>query len=107
MFLKPSLSDISIIYTLPFKKTVWIAYIVLVTIMTVALYISQRFEHYVDPTKPSVLFADAALNSIALICQEGEYCMTHLIKLQDIYFKNSILNNVVHIKNFSLAFFWF
>ncbi|KAJ9593931.1 hypothetical protein L9F63_014645 [Diploptera punctata] len=70
-FLKPALSEISIIYTLPFKATVWIAYIVILAIMTIMLYISQRLEHHMDPTKQTVLFGDTVLNSVAVVCQEG------------------------------------
>ncbi|XP_069704782.1 ionotropic receptor 75a-like [Periplaneta americana] len=71
MFLKPSLSEVSNIYTLPFNSSVWIAYTVIMAILTVALYMSQRMEQHTNPDEPPLLFGDAALNSLALICQEG------------------------------------
>jgi fumarate reductase subunit D len=72
MFLKPSLSEVSIIYTLPFKRSVWVAYIAVMAILTLAMFITHRMEHKMDPSKPQLTFGDAVLNSLALMCQEGE-----------------------------------
>jgi len=72
MFLKPSLSEVSIIYTLPFNRSVWAAYVALVAILTVAMFLTQRMQHQLDPSQPSLPFGDAVLTSLALICQEGK-----------------------------------
>jgi hypothetical protein len=72
MFLKPSLSEVSIIYTLPFKSSVWIAYIAVMAILTVAMFFTHRMEHQMNPSNPRVTFGDSVLNSLALMCQEGE-----------------------------------
>jgi hypothetical protein len=72
MFLKPTLSEVSIIYTLPFKRSVWVAYVALVAILTVAMFVTHHVEHQMNPSQPSVPFGDAVLNSLALICQEGK-----------------------------------
>jgi hypothetical protein len=80
MFLKPSLSEVSIIYTLPFKSSVWVAYISIVAILTIAMFITHRVEHQMDPSQPPLPFGDAVLNSLALICQEGEPHNTGFLK---------------------------
>ena len=72
MFLKPSLSEVSIIYTLPFNRSVWVAYVALVAILTVATIVMHRMQHRLDPTQPSLPFGDAVFTSLALICQEGK-----------------------------------
>jgi hypothetical protein len=72
MFLKPSLSEVSIIYTLPLKQSVWMAYIALVAILTVAMFVTHRMQHQMDPSQPSLPFGDAVLTSLALMCQEGK-----------------------------------
>ena len=72
MFLKPSLSEVSIIYTLPFNRSVWVAYVALVAILTVAMIVMHRMQHRLDPTQPSLPFGDAVFTSLALICQEGK-----------------------------------
>jgi hypothetical protein len=80
MFLKPSLSEVSIIYTLPFKSSVWVAYIVVMAILTVAMFITHRMEHQINPLQPALPFGDAVLNSIALMCQEGKPSHTRFLK---------------------------
>ena len=72
MFLKPSLSEVSIIYTLPFKLSVWVAYFALVAILTAAMFVTHRMQHQMDPSQPSLPFGDAVLTSVALMCQEGK-----------------------------------
>jgi hypothetical protein len=81
MFLKPSLSEVSIIYTLPFKSSVWVAYIAVMCILTVALFITYRMECHMNPLQPALQFGDAVLNSLALICQEGKPSNTRFQKL--------------------------
>jgi hypothetical protein len=79
MFLKPSLSEVSIIYTLPFKRSVWIAYIGVMTILTVAMFVTHRVEHQMNPSNPRLTFGDAVFNSLALMCQEGEQHHTRFL----------------------------
>lgn len=73
-FLKPSLSEVSNIYTLPFSRSVWITYTVTVAILSVALYVTQKVGSLINPsqTGPPPLFGDAALNSLAVMCAEGK-----------------------------------
>lgn len=73
MFLKPSLSEVSIIYTLPFSRTVWITYALIVATLTVALVFSMRTEQSLKPSEHDhpVRWSDAALNSIGIVCQQG------------------------------------
>ena len=49
MFLKPSLSEVSVIYTLPFSRTVWLSYALLVATLTVALVFAVRAEQRLRP----------------------------------------------------------
>ncbi|GFG36262.1 hypothetical protein Cfor_12624 [Coptotermes formosanus] len=51
MFLKPSLSEVSIIYTLPFSRTVWIVFALIVATLTVALVFAMRTEQSLQPSK--------------------------------------------------------
>jgi hypothetical protein len=44
LFLKPSLSDVSNIYTLPFSRAVWVTYLVTMVVFSYSLYITQRSE---------------------------------------------------------------
>jgi hypothetical protein len=71
--LKPSLSEVSIIYTLPFSSSVWVTYTITVTILSIALYGTERLERWMNPsgTDPPLLFGDVALNSLAIMCAEG------------------------------------
>lgn len=73
MFLKPSLSEMSIIYTLPFSRTVWITYALIVAVLTIALVISIRTEQAISPSEHyhPVRWSDAALNSVGIVCQQG------------------------------------
>jgi hypothetical protein len=72
MFLKPSLSEVSIIYTLPFKLSVWVAYVALVAILTVAMFVTHLMQHKMDPSQPPLPISDAVVTSLALMCQEGK-----------------------------------
>ncbi|XP_069704780.1 ionotropic receptor 75a-like [Periplaneta americana] len=73
MFLEPSLSEISNIYTLPFSRAVWLAYFVIMTIFTVAMYVSQNAEDRLLNSKQAepVTMIESIFTSIAVICQEG------------------------------------
>lgn len=74
MFLKPSLSEMSIIYTLPFSRTVWITYALIVAVLTVALVISMRTEQNISPSQHyhPLRWSDAALSSLGIVCQQGK-----------------------------------
>jgi hypothetical protein len=83
MFLKPSLSEMSIIYTLPFSRTVWITYALIVVILTIALVVSMRTEQTLRPSEHDqpVRWSDAALNSLGIVCQQGmSLCLPHFLK---------------------------
>ncbi|XP_069702816.1 probable glutamate receptor [Periplaneta americana] len=73
LFLKPSLSEISNIYTLPFSRAVWLAYFVIMIIFTLAMYISQNAEDRLLNSKQAepVTMVESIFTSIAVICQEG------------------------------------
>ncbi|XP_069702817.1 ionotropic receptor 75a-like [Periplaneta americana] len=73
MFMKPALSEVSIIYTLPFSTTVWFTYAAVVTILTVALVYSMRAEQSMMPNRKyiPVRWSDAALDSLGIVCQQG------------------------------------
>lgn len=73
-FLKPSLSEVSVIYTLPFSRSVWVTYTITVIILSVALYATERLQRWMNPsqTDPPLLFCDTALNSLAIMCAEGK-----------------------------------
>ncbi|XP_069704781.1 ionotropic receptor 75a-like [Periplaneta americana] len=73
IFLKPSLSDITNIYTLPFTPSVWLTYFVVLAVLTVAMFIVQNAERQMDhsdTTEPTTI-ADAVMTTIAVVCQEG------------------------------------
>jgi hypothetical protein len=72
--LKPSLSEVSIIYTLPFSRSVWVTYTITGAILSVALYATQKLERWVNPSRTGLplLFGDIALNSLAIMCAEGK-----------------------------------
>jgi hypothetical protein len=82
MFLKPSLSEMSIIYTLPFSRSVWITYALIVAVLTVALVISIRTEQSMTPSEHyhPVRWSDAALNSVGIVCQQGMSLVYYLNK---------------------------
>ena len=73
MFLKPSLSEVSVIYTLPFSRTVWLSYALLVATLTVALVFAVRAEQRLRPSQEHrpVRWSGAALNSLGIVCQQG------------------------------------
>jgi len=73
MFLKPSLSEVSVIYTLPFSRTVWISYALLVAVLTIALVVAMRTEHRLQPSAKyrPVRCRGAAFNSLGIVCQQG------------------------------------
>jgi hypothetical protein len=73
LFLKPSLSDVSNIYTLPFSRAVWVTYLVTVVVFSYALYITQRTESGIDDSKGArpLSLSDSFFTTIGIICQEG------------------------------------
>jgi len=75
MFLKPSLSEVSVIYTLPFSRTVWISYALLVAILTIALVFAVRTEQRLRPSEEHrpVRWSGAALHSLGIVCQQGDW----------------------------------
>jgi hypothetical protein len=73
LFLKPSLSDISNIYTLPFSRTVWVTYFVITAVFCCALHVVQRAEGAIGDsaaTQP-LSVSDSVLTVIGIVCQEG------------------------------------
>jgi hypothetical protein len=76
MFLKPSLSEVSVIYELPFDTSVWITYTVSVAILTVALMFTRQMYQRVNPSaSPSnshIGWGDAIMDSLAIVCQQGD-----------------------------------
>jgi len=73
LFLKPSLSDVSNIYTLPFSSAVWLTYFLTTAVLCCALHVVQRKEGNIGdsaPTQPMSL-SDSVLNVIGIVCQEG------------------------------------
>jgi hypothetical protein len=75
MFLKPSLSSISVIYELPFSTPVWIAYTISVAILTAVLMLTRRIYQRVNPSSSSdypVGWADSIMDSFAIVCQQGD-----------------------------------
>ncbi|PSN36611.1 Ionotropic receptor 75d [Blattella germanica] len=73
MFLKPSLSEVSIIYTLPFSNSVWATFVATVIILTVGLEFSQRLFKKVNPSESNHRseWSEAVVNSIGIICEQG------------------------------------
>jgi hypothetical protein len=78
MFLKPSLSEVSVIYELPFSASVWATYILTVAFLTVVLHIVQRIEKNLwtlsRPPDNPVSWSDALLNTVGIVCQQGKQC---------------------------------
>jgi hypothetical protein len=82
MFLKPSLSKVSVIYELPFSTSVWVAYAVTGAILTVVLVITQRVYQRVDTSSlsgSSVGWGDSIMDSLAIVCQQGDSGHTVLL----------------------------
>ncbi|XP_069702766.1 glutamate [NMDA] receptor subunit 1-like [Periplaneta americana] len=74
MFLKPSLSEVSIIYELPFSKSVWITYTLTVALLTVVLVFNRHVQKRTRPNKSQgrpLLWTDAVLDTIGIVCQQG------------------------------------
>jgi hypothetical protein len=73
-FLQPALSEVTNIYTLPFSRSVWATYVAAAAVLTVAWYATARLERWANPkrTGPPVAFVDTAMNSLAIVCSEGE-----------------------------------
>jgi hypothetical protein len=80
MFLKPSLSEVSVIYTLPFSRTVWISYALLVATLTIGLVFAVRTERRLQPSERHhpVRWSGAALNSLGIVCQQGNLQVSFL-----------------------------
>jgi hypothetical protein len=75
MFLKPSLSEVSVIYELPFDTSVWITYSVSVAILTAMLMFTRRVHERVNPFSSSdsaVGWSDSIMDSLAVVCQQGD-----------------------------------
>ena len=74
IFLQPSLSDVSNIYTLPFSRAVWVTYLLTTAVVCCALHVAQRAERTIGDdsaaTRP-LSFSDSVLTVIGLVCQEG------------------------------------
>lgn len=73
MFLKPSLSEVSIIYYLPFSKTVWITFTLIVVILTFGQELSNRLHRNVNKSESNepTEWSEAILNSIGIVCEQG------------------------------------
>jgi hypothetical protein len=81
LFLKPSLSDISNIYTLPFSRAVWVTYLVTTAVFCCALHVVQRTEGAIGDsaaTRPLSL-SDSVLTVIGIVCQEGRSVLLFLL----------------------------
>jgi hypothetical protein len=75
MFLKPSLSEVSVIYELPFDTSVWVTYTISVVILTVVLMLTRRVYQHVNPSASSdshIGWGDSIMDSLAIVCQQGE-----------------------------------
>ncbi|KAJ4445582.1 hypothetical protein ANN_12263 [Periplaneta americana] len=72
MFLKPSLSEVSVIYELPFDTSVWITYTVTVAVLTIVLMFTRRVYQHVNPSPGSspVGWGDTIMDSLAIVCQQ-------------------------------------
>jgi hypothetical protein len=77
LFLKPSLSDVSNIYTLPFSRAVWVTYLVTMIVFSCTLHITQRTESGIydsEGTRP-LSMSDSVLTAVGIACQEGLSCL--------------------------------
>ncbi|KAJ9591143.1 hypothetical protein L9F63_002298 [Diploptera punctata] len=73
VFLKPSLSEVSIIYELPFSLTVWITFSVTMAILTIILVFVRQTENHLqskNEISEPVFWSDAILDTIGIICQQ-------------------------------------
>lgn len=87
MFLKPSLSEVSVIYELPFDTSVWITYSVSVAILTLVLMFTRRVYQHVNPSASSdsqIGWGDSIMDSLAVVCQQGEW--TYIIVFMNVRF---------------------
>jgi hypothetical protein len=73
MFLKPSLSEVSIIYFLPFSETVWITFTLIIVILTFGQEVSNRLHRRVNKsaTGEPTDWSEAILNSIGIVSEQG------------------------------------
>jgi hypothetical protein len=93
MFLKPSLSEVSIIYELPFSTSVWATYTLTLAFLTVVLFFAQHTEKHITPLTPpdrQILWSDAVLDTVGIVCQQGEQS-NHL------YYSTETYSIAVHI----------
>lgn len=82
MFLKPSLSSVSVIYELPFSTSVWITYTITVAILTAVLMLTRRMYQCVNPSSSSdysVGWGDSIMDSLAIVCQQGDSVLMSLL----------------------------
>ncbi|PSN34656.1 Ionotropic receptor 75c [Blattella germanica] len=75
MFLRPSLSEVSNIYTLPFTRAVWITILLLVTVLTVMLVLSLKAHIRFSPhgAEDSIWnsWSESVITTFAIVCQQG------------------------------------
>ncbi|KAJ9593926.1 hypothetical protein L9F63_014640 [Diploptera punctata] len=72
MFLRPSLSEVSNIYTLPFTRSVWLVIVALTVVLTLVLVLSQRMEKMEDHSnKETIEWGEIVMNTMAIVCQQG------------------------------------
>ena len=72
MFLKPSLSAVSVIYELPFSTSVWITYIVAVTILAVVFMLTWTVHHNISlSAEHCITWGDTIMDALAIVCQQG------------------------------------
>ncbi|PSN55586.1 Ionotropic receptor [Blattella germanica] len=76
IFLKPSLSEVSIIYELPFSISVWVTFSVTMAALTIFLVYVQRTENHIHSKRKnevdeSLNWSDAVLDTIGIVCQQG------------------------------------
>ena len=76
LFLKPTLSDVSNIYTLPFSRAVWVTYLVTTAVLCCALHVAQLTESAIADCvgARSVSVSDSVLTAVGIVCQEGLSC---------------------------------
>ncbi|KAJ9598629.1 hypothetical protein L9F63_010683 [Diploptera punctata] len=71
MFLKPSLSAVSIIYELPFSTSIWITYIVTIVILAMVLMLTRRVHHHMSKsTQRPVTWGETIVDVLAIVFQQ-------------------------------------
>ena len=64
---------------MPFSRSVWATYLAAAAVLAVAWYVTARLERQVNPTRTDspMTFADTVMNSLAVVCSEGERSITN------------------------------